>query len=125
MGCFAVFAFVMCIGAINVSAQTSFKNVGFNESVKIKGVIASRSGDSLTMREVSGTDMYNVDLLPSTKVQTYKKVVRGGDQFATSYLLRGLRIQVTGTGNANGQPFMLGFSWSYLFCWSANGISKI
>ena len=102
MGYLALFALILCIGTISVSAQQTFKSVGFNENVKIKGVIATRGADSLTMRDVSSADMYYVDLLPNTKVQTYKKVFRGGDQFPSSYLLRGLRIQVTGTGNADG-----------------------
>lgn len=98
----ALFAVILCIGAANAIAQAPYKRVGFNENIKIKGVIATRSADSLTMRDVSSADMYYVDLLPNTKVQTYKKVFRGGDQFPASYLLRGLRIQVTGTGNTDG-----------------------
>ncbi|MBP7474525.1 MAG: OmpA family protein [Pyrinomonadaceae bacterium] len=102
MSYIALFAVILCIGAENATAQATYKRVGFNENIKIKGVIATRSADSLTMRDVSSADMYYVDLSPTTKVQTYKKVLRGGDQFPASYLLRGLRIQVTGTGNADG-----------------------
>lgn len=97
------FALIVCIGTVaQISAQQNFRSVGNGESVKQKGVIVTRSGDSLTMRDVAGSDMYYVELGPGTKVQTYKKVFKGGDQYPASYLLRGLRIQVTGTGNADG-----------------------
>lgn len=96
-------ALLLCIGtAVQASAQQTYKSVGDGEKVKQKGTIVSRSGDSLIMRDVVGADMYYVELLPDTKVQTYKKMLRGGDQFPASYLLRGLRVQVTGAGNAAG-----------------------
>jgi len=98
-----VFTIILFIGAIaNVSAQQAFKSVGNGEKVKIKGIIVTRTDASLTMRDVNGSDVYLVDLQPDTVVQTYKKLLRGGNQYGVSYLLRGLRIQATGAGNADG-----------------------
>ena len=99
----ALFAVILFVGAVaNASAQQPFKAVGNGESIKMKGIVVSRNGETMMMRDINGSDVYNVALQPDTKVQTYKKVFRGGDQYAVSYLLRGLRVQVTGTGNADG-----------------------
>jgi outer membrane protein OmpA-like peptidoglycan-associated protein len=70
---------------------------------KIKGIIASRNTESLLMRGINSSDIYYVEVSPGTTVRTSKKgVFRGGKEYAASYLLRGLRIEVKGTGNADG-----------------------
>ncbi len=99
-----VFAAILCLGsAAQISAQQNFKSVAVGTKIKIKGIIASRSSDSLMMRDVAGPDIYYVELIPGTEVKTHKKgAFRGGKEYATSYLLRGLRIEVEGTGNAAG-----------------------
>lgn len=103
MYCTALFAVIVFVGAVaNASAQQPFKAVGNGESIKMKGIVVSRNGETMMMREINGTEVYYVALQSDTKVQTYKKVFRGGDQYAVSYLLRGLRVQVTGKGNADG-----------------------
>jgi len=95
-------AAILLVGAAgNLSAQ-GFKSVGDGSSFKEKGIVVSRDGEQMMIREINGSEIYYVELTPDTKVQTYKKVFRGGDQYAVSYLLRGLRVQVTGRGNAAG-----------------------
>ncbi len=98
------FALIVCIGSsAQLSAQdTSFKSVPDGTKMKMKGIITSRGSDSLMMRDIASSDMYYVDLTGQTKVATYKKLIRGGKPYASSYLLRGLRIQVSGLGNSSG-----------------------
>jgi outer membrane protein OmpA-like peptidoglycan-associated protein len=89
-------------GAVT-SAQTNFKNVPNGTEVKQMGIIASRSSDSFTIKDVATGEYYVVELTPSTVVRTYKQgVFRGHDEFPATYLLRGLRVQVNGTGNDAG-----------------------
>jgi OmpA-OmpF porin, OOP family len=46
----------------------------------------------------------DVVLTPLTEVRTHKNgIFRGGTNYAASYILRGLRLQVEGVGNSNGQ----------------------
>ena len=98
----ALFAIILFVGAAaNLSAQ-GFRSVGDGANFKEKGIVVSRDGEVMMMREINGSEVYYVELQPDTKVQTYKKVFRGGDQYAVSYLLRGLRVQVTGRGNSQG-----------------------
>ncbi len=100
------FAFVVIscfVFAGSSNAQPSVQKVANGGAIKTMGIITSRSSDSLLMRELSTSNTYFVELSPSTKVETFKKgAFRGGKQYASSYLLRGLRIEIEGTGNADG-----------------------
>lgn len=94
---------LLCIGSLGISAQQDYKRVPDGNKIKQKGTIATRNPDSLTMRDTVGTDIYIIDLLPGTEVKTHRKgAFRGGKEYASSYLLRGLRIEVEGRGNADG-----------------------
>lgn len=100
-----IFAAIVCVGGVAIaSAQTTpMVNVPNGSTLEIKGFITSRSGDSLMMRDLTNTGMYFVELTPSTDVKTHRSGVFGGHkEFPTSYLLRGLRIEVKGNGNADG-----------------------
>jgi outer membrane protein OmpA-like peptidoglycan-associated protein len=90
------------VGACRVAAQSEITSVPSGEKVKMKGIIAVRGADSMVIKDIASDARYQVLLTPDTKVQTYKRVLRGGRDYAASYLLRGLRIQVTGAGNGDG-----------------------
>jgi len=98
------FALIACFGITEqISAQQNMKNVADGGQVKLMGIITSRSPDSLVIRDLAGSDFYFVELISSTKVETFKKgAFRGGKEYAASYLLRGLRIEIEGTGNSAG-----------------------
>src|SRR6185295_3946697 len=66
-------------------------------------IVSMRSADSFTMRDMSKVETV-VALTSKTDVKTHKKgVFRGGKEYGVSYILRGLRVEVEGVGNAEGQ----------------------
>jgi OmpA-OmpF porin, OOP family len=72
---------------------------------KFRGIVTKRNADSFRMRDTTGTGPETVVLLtPSTEVKSHKKgVFRGSKDYGVSYILRGLRLEVDGTGNSEGQ----------------------
>jgi outer membrane protein OmpA-like peptidoglycan-associated protein len=71
--------------------------------VKILGIVTKRNADSFNLREPSGSERV-ILLTPETSVKTHKKgVMRGGKAYGISYILRGLRLEVSGTENGQGQ----------------------
>jgi outer membrane protein OmpA-like peptidoglycan-associated protein len=67
---------------------------------KLQGVVSTRENDSFKMRDPSGAETI-VILTPYTKVSTHGKW-GGKDKYPVTYLIRGLRVQVKGVGDANG-----------------------
>jgi outer membrane protein OmpA-like peptidoglycan-associated protein len=97
---------ILCgIGVASISAQQpNIKNVPAGTKFKMKGIIAARTTDNITMKDTASSDYYVVELTPSTVVKTYRKgLARGGNKYAETYLLRGLLIQVEGRGNDAGR----------------------
>src|SRR6266542_3380257 len=99
------FVFVM-ENAIATSAQDNNlkgHQISNGQKIKIQGIVIKRDTDSFMVRDIK-TIQTLVVLTPSTEVRTHKKgVFRGGKTYAASYILRGLRLQVEGVGNADGQ----------------------
>src|SRR6185369_5557364 len=74
------------------------------EVKKFRGIVVKREPDSFTMMETTGGPQTTVLLTSSTEVKSHKKgVFRGSKEYAASYILRGLRLEVDGTRNADGQ----------------------
>jgi outer membrane protein OmpA-like peptidoglycan-associated protein len=70
---------------------------------KMKGVVVKREPDSFTMSETSGGPTTTVNLTESTEVKSHKRgVFRGSKEYAASYILRGLRLEVDGVRNSDG-----------------------
>ena len=105
-------AFVLVsAGAWNAYAAGSWTNTGSlvvrtapqEEVKKMKGVVVKREPDSFTMSETTGGPQTTVLLTSSTEVKSHKKgVFRGSKEYAASYILRGLRLEVDGTRNSDG-----------------------
>lgn len=76
----------------------------FDETVKkFKGVVVKRDSDSFTMSETQGGPQTTVLLNDNTEVKSHKRgVFRGSKEYGASYILRGLRLEVDGTRNADG-----------------------
>jgi outer membrane protein OmpA-like peptidoglycan-associated protein len=73
------------------------------EVKKFKGVVVKRDPDSFTMSETQGGPTTTVILTADTEVKSHKKgVFRGSKEYAASYILRGLRLEVDGTRNSDG-----------------------
>jgi outer membrane protein OmpA-like peptidoglycan-associated protein len=74
------------------------------EKVKALGLINTRDADSFLMTSVDGAVRYHVRLTDETSVKSNTKgVFRGGTNYGSTYLLRGLRVEVEGTGNDKGE----------------------
>ncbi len=66
--------------------------------VKITGLITSRDGDTLTVKNIKGSTNVVVELTDDTKVQSPKGLgLRHSEQSVTA-LIPGLKIQIEGTG---------------------------
>ncbi|HMG33762.1 MAG TPA: OmpA family protein [Blastocatellia bacterium] len=73
------------------------------QKLKVVGFVLKREPDSFIMRDQSGVERA-VKLLPSTEVKTHRKgAFRGGKHYDVTYILRGLRLEATGTANSEGQ----------------------
>jgi len=71
---------------------------------KFRGIVVKRDADSFTMSDTMGGPLTTVLLTPSTEVKSHKKgVFRGSKDYEKSHILRGLRLEVDGEGNSEGQ----------------------
>jgi len=83
---------------------TKVTTTAFQETVKkMKGVVVKRDPDSFTMSETTGGPQTTVVLTENTEVKSHKRgAFRGSKEYGASYILRGLRLEVDGTRNADG-----------------------
>ena len=87
----------------DANMTTQVQPVPNGQQVKVIGIVIKRHADSFTFRDQTGIER-EVALTPMTDVKTHKKgVFRGGKAYGVSYILRGLRLEVSGAGNAQGQ----------------------
>lgn len=103
-------AFALVLGAASASAAgylttgPSQPRAVVQETVKkMKGVVVKRDPDSFTMSETTGGPQTTVLLTADTEVKSHKRgAFRGSKEYAASYILRGLRLEVDGTRNSDG-----------------------
>ena len=70
---------------------------------KFRGIVVKREPDWFTMSDTTGGPLTVVQLTPDTEVKSHKKgVFRGSRNYEASHILRGLRLEVDGVGNADG-----------------------
>jgi len=96
---------LVLLGAGHVFAQdVQRRSVPAGEQVKkLKGVVAKREADSFLMADPTGGPQVVVVLTENTEVKSHKRgVFRGSKEYGASYILRGLRLEVDGVGNAEG-----------------------
>lgn len=83
--------------------ESAVRTAPQEEVKKMKGVVVKRDPDSFTMSETTGGPTTTVILTSSTEVKSHKKgVFRGSKEYAASYILRGLRLEVDGVRNSDG-----------------------
>lgn len=86
------------------TAQEVRKLASGEEVKKFRGIVTKREPDSFVMSETTGGPLTVVLLTESTEVKSHKRgVFRGSKEYGQSYILRGLRLEVDGVGNADGQ----------------------
>ena len=105
------FAFILgFMAAMNlVCTRSAFgqemRQITSGHQVKqFKGIVTKREPDFFLMGETMGGAQTTVLLTNDTEVKSHKKgVLRGSKTYEAGHLLRGLRIEVDGVGNAQGQ----------------------
>ena len=101
-----VLAFVIAlITAIGVPAQNASNahpvQVPQGEKRKVQGVVSFRSGDSFKVREPGGAET-TVALTSDTDVTSHSRGLKGKKDYPVTYIMRGLRLQAQGKGDAEG-----------------------
>jgi OmpA-OmpF porin, OOP family len=99
------FILILAGSAIVQAQEVAINKISDGQEVKkFKGVVTKRDPDSFTMGETMGGPQTVVLLTGSTEVKSHKRgVFRGSKEYGASYVLRGLRLEVDGVGNADGQ----------------------
>jgi OOP family OmpA-OmpF porin len=96
---------ITLITAIGSSAQSARTvnpvQVAQGQKQKIQGVVSIRSGDSFKVRDPSGNET-TVLLTSGTDVTSHSRGLRGKKDYPVTYIMRGLRVQAQGTGDAEG-----------------------
>jgi outer membrane protein OmpA-like peptidoglycan-associated protein len=93
----------LIIGTMSVLAQSDnqVRNVAPGQKLKIKGVVVATDTDKIVVRDATGVDT-NILLTSVTSIKTKGGFFGGGDKVAASQLVRGLNMEVEGTGDASG-----------------------
>ena len=68
---------------------------------KVQGVVSTRSGDSFKVRAPNGAETV-VLLTAGTDVTSHSRGLRGKKDYPVTYIMRGLRLQAQGVGDAEG-----------------------
>lgn len=107
------FVFVLCITAMlsyiaptySVAAQPQISQVQPGQKLKkFRGIVSKREDDAFLMGETMGGPQTLVRLTPTTDVKSHKRgVFRGSKEYGATYILRGLRLEVDGVGNDQGE----------------------
>ena len=103
---FTVLVAALAFFSVEVKAQDQgTRTIPAGQQVeKLKGIVAKRDPDSFTMADPTGGPKLVVVLTPNTEVKSHKKgLLRGSKEYGASYILRGLRLEVDGVGNEQGQ----------------------
>jgi outer membrane protein OmpA-like peptidoglycan-associated protein len=96
-------ALALTIGAFSVIAQDAqVRNLAAGQKYKVKGVIVAQDDTgSLIVRDSVGVET-RVFLPPTASIKTKGGWFGGGDQVASSQLVRGLYLEAEGRGDSTG-----------------------
>lgn len=83
------------------AGNTRLVPVPLGQKLKIQGVVSMRKGDHFIVRDPSGNETA-VHLMPNTKVSSHSRGLKGKQAYPVTYIMRGLRLQAQGVGNADG-----------------------
>jgi outer membrane protein OmpA-like peptidoglycan-associated protein len=104
-GLVAIAVIFLAINALEVSGQNAVNvrplQVPEGTKQKIQGVVSIRSNDSFKVRDPSGGET-TVLLTAETDVTSHSRGLRGKKDYPVTYIMRGLRLQAEGKGDANG-----------------------
>src|SRR4051794_12397999 len=96
---------LLVLTAVGASAQNASSahpvQVPEGTKQKIQGVVSLRNGDNFKVRDVGGAET-TVILTSDTDVTSHSKGLRGKKDYPVTYIMRGLRLQAQGRGDADG-----------------------
>jgi OmpA-OmpF porin, OOP family len=100
------FAFVIAlVTAVKSSAQSASSarpvSVPQGAKQKVQGVVSIRSGDAFKVRDPGGAET-TVLLASNTDVTSHSRGLRGKKDYPVTYIMKGLRVQAQGRGDAEG-----------------------
>jgi OmpA-OmpF porin, OOP family len=91
--------------AVGVCAQNSDNTrpspVPQGEKRKVQGVVSIRNGDTFKVRDPGGAET-TVLLTANTDVTSHRRGIRGKKDYPVTYIMKGLRLQAQGRGDADG-----------------------
>jgi outer membrane protein OmpA-like peptidoglycan-associated protein len=97
IACFAM------LGGLAVAQLPAPTSVPDGQKIKIKAIVVSRTEETFVVVTQDHSATYVARLTLDTDVSTYRVgAVRGNHDYAQSYILRGLQIELEGFGDANG-----------------------
>jgi outer membrane protein OmpA-like peptidoglycan-associated protein len=88
--------------AQDTTATAGSRTVASGQKMKVKGVVTRRDADTFVVRDQNGVDTV-VQLNDRTSVKAKGGFLRGGSNYASTQILRGLNLEVEGTGNGSGE----------------------
>ncbi len=101
------FAFVLVLSSAGQAfgQDSNTRSIPSGERVKkFRGIVVKRDADWFTMSDTTGGPQTVVLLTNETDVKSHKRgVFRGSKDYGVGYILRGLRLEVDGVGNSEGQ----------------------
>lgn len=83
------------------TSSSNTRTVASGQKMKIKGVVTRRDPDSFVVQDANGVQT-TVLLNNSTSVKTEGGFLRGGTNYGVTAILRGLNLEVEGTGDSSG-----------------------
>jgi OmpA-OmpF porin, OOP family len=90
--------------AVLANASNTFAQVASGQKAKIVGTVISRGPDTFQLKNQDTGAITVVALTPTTSVKTSRGGLFGQSKtYGATYILRGLRLQAEGVGDANGQ----------------------
>src|SRR6202008_192754 len=93
---------VAAVGALGQNASSArLVQVRQGQKQKIQGVVGVRKGDHFTVRDPGGNET-TVLLTGNTDVTSHSRGLRGKKDYPVTYIMRGLRLQAQGVGDAEG-----------------------
>jgi len=98
----SVITLMTAVGSFAQSASNAHPvQVPQGTKQKVQGVVSIRSGDSFKVRDPGGAET-SVLLTSNTDVTSHARGLRGKKDYPVTYIMRGLRLQAQGVGDANG-----------------------
>ena len=96
---------ITLVTAVRSSAQSASNarpvSVPQGEKQKVQGVVSIRNGDMFKVRDPGGAET-TVLLASDTDVTSHSRGLRGKKDYPVTYIMKGLRVQAQGRGDAEG-----------------------